>query len=112
MATIPVIRDASAGDIETLVDTLSDSFSSDPVMNWVIPRPDLYPDFFRLVVRDVYLPRGIVHLEDQGRGASMWLPPGQKFEIPPRLALLKIMAKLVLRKGPGCLLHPPAGRPV
>lgn len=105
METIPEIRDASAGDVEILVDTLSDSFSSDPVMNWVIPRPELYPDFFRLVVNDVYLPRGIAHLEDQGRGASLWLPPGEKFEIPPRLALLNIMARLVLRKGPGSLLR-------
>ena len=105
METIPEIRDAAAGDVEILVDTLSDSFSSDPVMNWVIPRPELYPDFFRLVVNDVYLPRGIAHLEDQGRGASLWLPPGEKFEIPPRLALLNIMARLVLRKGPGSLLR-------
>ena len=105
METIPEIRDASAGDVEILVDTLSDSFSSDPIMNWVIPRPELYPDFFRLVVNDVYLPRGIAHLEAQGRGASLWLPPGEKFEIPPRLALLNIMARLVLRKGPGSLLR-------
>ncbi|MEP1473147.1 MAG: GNAT family N-acetyltransferase [Halieaceae bacterium] len=105
METIPIIRDGQATDIETLVDTLSDSFSSDPVMNWVIPRPQLYPDFFRLLVTDVYLPKGIVHLEDQGRGASLWLPPGEKFEIPPRLALLSMMARLVLRKGPGALLR-------
>ena len=105
METTPEIRDASAGDIEVLVDTLADSFSTDPVMNWVIPRPELYRDFFRLVVNDVYLPRGIAHLEGQGRGASLWLPPGEKFEIPPRLALLSIMARLVLRKGPGSLLR-------
>ncbi len=103
METIPIIRDGQATDTETLVDTLSDSFSSDPVMNWVIPRPELYPDFFRLLVKDIYLPKGIVHLEDQGRGAALWLPPGEKFEIPPRLALLSMMAKLVLRRGPGAL---------
>ena len=105
METIPIICDALTTDVETLVDTLSDSFSSDPVMNWVMPRPDLYPDFFRLLVNDIYLPKGIVHLEDQGRGAGLWLPPGEKFEIPPRLALLKLMARLALRKGPRALLR-------
>jgi len=99
MDQAPVIRDAGEADLETLVDTLSDSFSADPVLNWVIPEPRLYADFFRLIVRDVYLPRGIVHLEEQGRGAALWLPPGEKFEIPPRLAMVSMIARLVMRRG-------------
>ena len=103
METSPVIRTASQDDLSTLVDTLSDSFSSDPVMNWVIPSIDLYPDFFRLIIDNVYLSRGITHLEVDGRGAALWLPPGERFEIPPRLSLLTMIARLVLRKGPGVL---------
>jgi len=99
MQQAPVIREATDADLETLVDTLSDSFSSDPVLNWVIPEPRLYADFFRLIVRDVYLPRGIIHLDDEGRGAALWLPPGEKFEIPPRLSMALMMAKLVMRRG-------------
>jgi ribosomal protein S18 acetylase RimI-like enzyme len=100
MQKLPFIRDGAEGDLETLVDTLSDSFANDPVLNWVIPRPQLYPEFFRLFIRDVYLPRGIVHLESSGRGAALWLPPEQRLEIPPRLSLLNMFIKLVLRKGP------------
>ena len=81
--TLPTIRDGSWDDLETLADILSDSFAKDPVLNWVIPRPQLYAEFFRVFIRDVYLPRGIVHLEDSGRGAALWLPPRERLEIPP-----------------------------
>ena len=100
MEQAPVIRDATDDDLDMLVTTLSDAFSDDPVLNWVIPEKRLYPDFFRIIVRDVYLPRGIAHLESNGRGAALWLPPGEKFEIPPRLAMLGMIARLVLRRGP------------
>ncbi len=103
MEQAPVIREATHADLDTLVDTLSDAFNDDPMFNWVIPEKSLYPDFFRIIVRDVYLPRGIAHLEDQGRGAALWLPPGEKFEIPPRLAMLGMVARLVLRRGLGSL---------
>lgn len=100
MQQIPGIRDGNRDDLETLVDTLSDSFAEDPVLNWVIPRPQLYPDFFRLIIERVYLPRGIVHLEDTGRGAALWLPPGERLEMPARPELASMILKLVLRKGP------------
>lgn len=100
MYTLPIIRDGDWEDLETLIDTLSDSFSNDPLLNWVIPRPQLYPEFFRLFISDVYLPRGIVHLEDSGRGAALWLPPQERLQIPPRLALVDMTVKLVMHKGP------------
>jgi ribosomal protein S18 acetylase RimI-like enzyme len=100
MHQLPVIRDAEYGDLEILVDTLSDSFASDPILNWVIPMATLYPVFFRLLTEEVYLPRGIVHMESDGRGAALWLPPGERLEVPPRPALFAMMTRLVLRKGP------------
>ena len=103
MHTLPTIRDAESGDLDTLVDTLSDSFSDDPILNWVFPRKKLRPDFFRLVVKDVYLPRGIMHMEATGRAAALWLPPEERFEIPPRMALLKFVFQLLLYRGPGIL---------
>ena len=66
----PNIRNADLNDLDTLVDTLSDSFTHDPMFNWVFPRTQLYPFFFHMLVRDVYLPRGIVHTEESGRQSS------------------------------------------
>lgn len=94
------IRDAAAGDLQALVDLLSDSFANDPVLNWVIPRRQLYPDYFQLLVREVYLPRGIIHMEREGRAAALWLPPEQRYEMAPRLALLRLGLRLLLHEGP------------
>jgi ribosomal protein S18 acetylase RimI-like enzyme len=99
MDTPPIIRDAENTDLDSLVSTLSESFSEDPMFNWVFPKTELYPYFFHLLVKDVYLPRGIVHIEDQGRAAALWLPPEERFEVAPRLGLLKFGLKLVRENG-------------
>ncbi len=89
--------------MDTVISALGDSFANDPMLNWVIPEPSLYPAFFRLIVTEIFLPRGIVHLEDGGRAAALWLPPGEHFDLPPRLALLAMVARLILRRGPRVL---------
>jgi ribosomal protein S18 acetylase RimI-like enzyme len=99
MDTATHIRDADSDDLDTLVATLSDSFSRDPVFNWVFPKTQLYPHFFRMLVRDVYLPRGIVHIGEQGHSAALWLPPEERFKIAPRLGLLKFGVKLIGEDG-------------
>ena len=99
MDSQPIIRSATHADLDTLVDTLSDSFSNDPILNWVIPQASLYPDFFRMIIRDVYLPHGISHLEEQGRGAALWLPPGREFAMPTRFGLLSLFVRLIMRQG-------------
>jgi ribosomal protein S18 acetylase RimI-like enzyme len=99
MDTPPTIRNADYADLETLVSALSDSFAQDPMFNWVFPKTELYPHFFWLLVKDVYLPRGIVHIDDQGRAAALWLPPEERYEVAPRLGLLKFGLKLVRHNG-------------
>ncbi len=99
MDTIPNIRDGRASDVDTLAATLTDSFSRDPVMNWVIPRTDLYPLYFRMLIREVYLPRGMIHLEGKGRAAALWLPPEERFEMPPRMSLLNLAWDLLRHEG-------------
>ena len=76
MDSIPVIRDGQATDLELMADILSDSFAHDPIMNWAIPMTTLYPGFFKLIIDGLYLPKGINHLDEARRGASLWLPPG------------------------------------
>lgn len=99
MDTPPIIRDADPADLNTLVDILSDSFAQDPMFNWVFRKIQLYPYFFHMLVKDVYLKRGIVHIEDQSRAAALWLPPEERFKVAPRLGLLKFGLKLVKRDG-------------
>jgi ribosomal protein S18 acetylase RimI-like enzyme len=103
MDTPPIVRDANYVDLETLVSALSNAFAQDPMFNWVFPQTELYPHFFRLLVRDVYLPRGIVHIEDQGRAAALWLPPEDRFEVAPRMGIFKFGLKLVRENGLRCV---------
>lgn len=95
----PIIRDANYDDLETLVSTLSDAFTQDPMFNWVFPKTELYPYFFRLLIRDVYLARGMVHIEDQGRAAALWLPPEERFKVAPRRGLLRFGLKMLRENG-------------
>ena len=88
----PVIRDGGIGDLDVLVDTLSEAFRQDPVLNWLIPREQLYPDYFHLLIEEVYLPRGLIHMEQSGQAAALWLPPEERFEVAPRLSLQRPQA--------------------
>jgi len=97
--TAPIIRDGTVDDIDTLVDIFVDSFADDPFLNWIMPEPSLYPGFFRLVIEELFLPRGMVHIEAQGRGAALWLPPGIHFDVPLRPALVWMFARLILKRG-------------
>ncbi|TDG12940.1 GNAT family N-acetyltransferase [Seongchinamella unica] len=103
----PEIIAATDRQEQTLVDVLAEAFSEDPVMNWVIPEPALYADFFTLLVRDLFLPRGIAHLDSGRQAAALWLPPGIKFDIAPSFSLLGLVLRLLLRKGPRPLLRIP-----
>lgn len=95
----PVIRDGNEADTEAMVATLSDSFSNDPMMNWVIPPAAIYPDYFRLLIREVYLPRGMIHVDQDRRAVALWLPPKERLQMAPRSALLKLTMQLLQHGG-------------
>ena len=101
----PDIRDGTHDDLDTLVDIFVDSFADDPFMNWIMPEPSIYPGFFRLIIEDLFLPRGIVHIDADGRGAALWLPPGLHFDVPFRPSLIAMFAKLILKRGLGPVMR-------
>jgi len=93
------LRQAAQADWRTLGAITAEAFAEDPVATWTFDgKPCLKPVFQRLA-RDVYLPRGICHLADGDRGATMWLPPGPSKELPP-LSLLGAAARLLVDGGP------------
>jgi len=103
----PTVDDAGEMDRNVMARVLADAFARDPVMNWIIPLPALYPDFFRLLIGDIFAPRGIMHLERGRRGAALWLPPGERFNVPPSPQLCGLVFRLLIRKGPRPLLRIP-----
>lgn len=103
----PVVKDAGDADREVLAQVLAAAFARDPVMNWIIPRPGLYRDFFRVLIADIFAPRGIMHLEEKHRGAALWLPPGEIFSVTPSLKLAGLVIRLLMYRGPRTLLRIP-----
>lgn len=101
--TAPLIRSAEIDDLDTLVDTLSDAFAHDPVFNWLFPDTELYAELFRLILSSNSLPKGMVHLEQNGRGAAAWLPPDCPFNLVLSFDLLALIARCLWRMGPGTI---------
>lgn len=83
-----------------LADILADSFRHDPVMNWVIPNTNLYPNFFRVLVEKLFLPHQHTYIEKNGDGAALWLPPGVSFDMPVTMAQVFMILRLILTRGP------------
>jgi hypothetical protein len=52
----------------------------DPVICWVIPRPEtrrrVLPRFFGAMIRHLYLPADEVYTTEDRDAAGLWLPPG------------------------------------
>lgn len=95
----PGVRAGTKDDVGNLVEILCDSFADDPMLNWVIPRRELYADYFALLVREVYLPRGLVHVDRHSRATALWLPPEQRLERAPLPALLRLGLRLLASEG-------------
>lgn len=105
MDKVPEIVAATTDEIELLGDILGDAFADDPAMNWVIPHNGLYPAFYRLLARRLYLPHQLVYRDTEARAAAMWLPPGVSSEMRLGIVQLWLVLRLVLHSGPGVLKH-------
>ena len=103
MKAADTVRPAHTGDIQQLGEILGDAFCKDPGFNWAIPHPPLYPRFFSLISRQLYLPHNEVYIDRENRGAALWLPPGVSGDLPISLAQMGLFARLVLKRGPGTI---------
>lgn len=88
---MPTVRRALSADADAIVALLSDVFAPDPFVRWTIGgggerRRRRYVD---LILRRLTLPHGEVWVDDAGRGAALWSPPGT-WQLPAltQLALL------------------------
>ena len=101
--TLPQIIDAGAADRDRLADIFTDAFLNDPVMNWIIPHTRLYPAFYRMLIDKLFARHEMMYIEEQGRGAAIWLPPDVAFEIPTGPAQIFLIMRLVISRGFGVL---------
>ena len=69
------MRRAHKRDWQQLGDITAEAFRDDPVNRYLFGTPEGVRAAMRVLARHVYLPAGMCHLID-GKGATMWLPPG------------------------------------
>jgi ribosomal protein S18 acetylase RimI-like enzyme len=74
------VRRARADDHDAVVQVLARAFAADPMMGYLLRqdarREEAYEACFSAFFRHMCLPHGEVWLEEEGRAAALWTPPG------------------------------------
>lgn len=79
----PEIRRAARKDAATVGRIIGQAFADDPVSLWVMRKPSLITRFMTRLAKGIYVPHGMAEYLTDERGATMWLPPGQKNDLSP-----------------------------
>lgn len=90
------VRLAGPKDVEQLADITAEAFAQDPVVRWTFNGDQALKPAFKTLAEKVYLPRGLCHLAGDA-GATMWLQPGARKELP--LPSMLAVAATALRHG-------------
>ena len=79
LSSAPNVRDATAGELAKLSETLADAFANDPILQWLIPsrlRGSVRRRrLFEVELKHYAFPIGRVSTTDDCRGASLELAP-------------------------------------
>lgn len=92
------VREATADDIDVVVNLLSSTFQEDPSVGWVVRKaadPEaLLAEYFTIIIEELYLPHGRVTVavdDETFLGAALWVPPEVK---APRVMNLRLLGTL------------------
>ena len=99
----PIIEQSDIDDSGKIAEILGDAFQNDPCMNFVVPLPALYASFYRLLAEELYFPRGLVFTDRERGAAAMWLPPGADRDLRMSLRQIRLILRLVFKRGLGVL---------
>jgi ribosomal protein S18 acetylase RimI-like enzyme len=79
------VKKTGAAPAAPVCDILKEAFSADPFVRWMFPEPSRYERSFAKLASafgGAGLANGTVDVDEQGRAAALWLPPGQDASIP------------------------------
>jgi ribosomal protein S18 acetylase RimI-like enzyme len=108
------VRKATPSDVPQLATLLAMAMHDDPVICWVIPRPEtrrrVLPRFFAAMIRHLYLPTDEVYTTEDRDAAGLWVPPGNAapatsdvLRLASSVALLLPLVGRALLRAPGML---------
>ena len=81
-------------DAEMVARILGQAFERDPLLNWVLPNPANYPEYFATMARYLYLKHDMVYMAEDGSGAAMCLPPNVTHEALSRRQVFTLLRKM------------------
>ncbi|HXI86420.1 MAG TPA: GNAT family N-acetyltransferase [Parvularculaceae bacterium] len=97
------IRPAKPEDASAIADILTDAFTGDPVLSWMLGREAPPRAFFFELARGVYLARGFGHITGD-KAATLWLPAGEKPTLP-LMNELRLAIALIGTCGSGAVIR-------
>lgn len=97
-------RNLSSHEHQLIGDIIGDSFSDDPVNRWTFGDSGDLPYFYAHAAKHLYLKRGYGHVMSDGKGGSLWLPPGEKKHIP-LWRIIGVALSMVRHGGLGSLIR-------
>jgi ribosomal protein S18 acetylase RimI-like enzyme len=92
------VRKAKASDVGRLAETLANAFQDDPALMWAAPndsrRSRHGQQYFGVLLRRIYLPKGEVYLAGDGAAVALWAPPDKwRVSTAATLPLLPVMLR-------------------
>jgi ribosomal protein S18 acetylase RimI-like enzyme len=97
------VRPLGKGEHTLIGDIIGDSFSDDPINQWIFGSGQGMAGYYTLAAKKLYLPRGYGHVLDDS-GGTLWLLPGTAKHIPLWNSL-DIAAIMLRHGGAGALLR-------
>jgi ribosomal protein S18 acetylase RimI-like enzyme len=92
------IRKAGTEDLRQVGRTMGRAFYDDPAFSWAAPnaerRKRFGPRWFESTIGRTYLPKGEVHMTDDGSAVAVWAPPDNwQTPVSASLPLLPLMLR-------------------
>lgn len=93
------IRRARSEESELVGQILGSAFTDDPVINWISNDWYMGEALITTDVKTLYQFRGIVHINETGTGAALWLPPAVPHASPLHWRALYFAGRLIRHAG-------------
>lgn len=97
------IRLAAESDIRAVGTILDSAFQEDPILQWVVGRPNGPSGLFRSEIEALYKFHRHVYVNAENTGAALWLPPGVSSQPPFHWRLLVTLFNLFRTGGFGAM---------
>ena len=91
------VRAATASDVQSVTNTLTEAFADDPVWSWAFPDRDQLQVWWRFWIAAA-VPQGWLRVTSNIEAAALWIPPGGHECAPEDEAHVEPLARALVGK--------------